>query len=175
MSHHKQPFDDTPSSFVLNCMDYKSFSKQGLALDFACGYGRHTHWLASEGFTVVSCDLAFDGLQTIKKDSENALCVCIDARASLPFDTPLFQLIVVVHYVQKGLLSILGKLLAPGGFLIYETFGGQGENWRFLPVAGELEDELAQDFSVLKKTVRLLGPENDQHLNIKLFAQKNYA
>jgi SAM-dependent methyltransferase len=175
MSHHKQPFDDTPSSFVLNCMDYKSFSKQGLALDFACGYGRHTHLLASEGFTVVSCDLAFDGLQAIKRYSPYGSCVCMNAHADLPFRDHSFNLVLITHYVQKGLLSRITKLISPGGFLIYETFGGQGENWRLLPVAGELEDELAPDFSVLKKTARFVGPEDDQHLNIKLFAQKNYA
>ncbi|MGZ8945729.1 MAG: class I SAM-dependent methyltransferase [Methylococcaceae bacterium] len=170
---HKQPKDHAPSSFVLDCLTNQIIG--GQVLDLACGYGRHTHLLKSKGYSVVSGDLSIDGLQVIKLDMENSFCVQLNASVDLPFLDNSFNLVVVVHYVHKGLLSRLSRLITPGGFLIYETYGGQGENWLSLPVQGELEDELVPNFSILKSRKSYVGPKDDQHVNLKLFARKNHA
>lgn len=172
-SKHKQPIDHTPSPFVLSCLTNQPVGIQ--ALDLACGYGRHTHILKSKGFSVVSGDLSISGLQVIKRDMENSFCVQLDACVDLPFLDNSFDLVIVVHYVHKGLLSRLARLISPGGFLIYETYGGQGENWRSLPIHGELEDELTPNFSIIKKRESYVGPKDDPHVNLKLLAKKNYA
>jgi SAM-dependent methyltransferase len=161
---HKQPIDHAPSSFALSCLS----NHGGQALDLACGYGRHTHMLKSQGFSVVSGDLSVDGLHVIK-----GCCVCLDASVDLPFRDHSFDLVLIVHYVHKGLLSRIARIISPGGFLIYETYGGQGENWRTLPVHGELEDELSPNFSIIKRREARVGPKDN--VNLKLFAKKNYA
>ncbi|MGZ5044130.1 MAG: hypothetical protein ACXV8P_04995 [Methylobacter sp.] len=84
-------------------------------------------------------------------------------------------MVLIVHYVNKGLLARIVRLISPGGFLIYETYGGQGENWRFLPGLGELENELASEFSIIKRKETYAGPKDSPHVNLKLFAQKKYA
>jgi SAM-dependent methyltransferase len=172
---HKQPLDHTPSSFALRCLAHKAITSDGHALDLACGYGRHTQVLRAKGFSVVSGDLSIDGLNVIKRDFLSNCCVCLDARAALPFRDHSFNLVLIVHYVHKGLLSRIPRLVSPGGFLVYETYGGQGENWRSLPVHGELEDELTQSFSLLTKIETYVGPKDSPHVNVKIFAEKLYA
>lgn len=170
---HKQPVDQTPSSFVLNCLHHKSIELGGKVLDLACGYGRHTHLLRSQGFSVISCDLDTDGLSNIKQYVTDSSCVCLDASKELPFLNNAFNLVVVIHYVDKGLLSRIARLISSGGFLIYETYGGQGENWLTLPLKGEIEDELGTQFSIIKLKEVYVGSELDPHVNTKLFARKN--
>jgi SAM-dependent methyltransferase len=171
-SRHKQPVDQAPSSFALNCLTHKSIESGGLALDLACGYGRHTHILRSQGFSVVSGDLSVDSLQVIKRGFTPSCCVCLDASVDLPFRNLSFNLVLIVHYVHKGLLSRIARLISPGGFLVYETYGGQGENWRFLPIQGELEGELTPDFSIIKRRETYVGTKDNPHVNLKLFAKK---
>lgn len=171
LTNHKQPIDHSTSGFVMRCLA-NSLVTGGLALDLACGYGRHTNILREKGFVVVSGDLVIDGLKMIKKEFHSDACVCLNARADLPFCDGSFDLILAVHYVDKGLLSRIARLLSPGGLLIYETYGGQGENWRFLPVQGELENELLPNFIIIKKVESLVGDTGNLHANIKIFAKK---
>jgi hypothetical protein len=97
----------------------------------------------------------------------------LDARAELPFTDRAFRLALIVHYVDKGLFARAARVIAPGGFLIYESYGGQGENWRSLPAHGEVENELSGEFSVIRKCTRPVGPKDGPRENVKLFARKN--
>ena len=171
LTNHKQPIDNSPSTFVVRCLSNSSVTG-GIALDLACGYGRHTNILREKDFWVVSGDLVVDGLQVIKKDFQSDACVCLNAKADLPFCDSSFDLILAVHYVDKGLLSRVARLLPPSGLLIYETYGGQGENWHFLPNQGEVENELFPNFTIIKKVESLLGDKDNLHANIKIFAKK---
>jgi len=170
---HKRPADDSPSPFVMACLAHKSLTASGLALDLACGYGRHTRKLGSMGFSAVSGDLSMDCLGVTRRGPAPAFCVCLDARAELPFTDSSFRLVLIVHYVDKGLLARAARVIAPGGFLIYESYGGQGENWRSLPAHGEVENELSGEFSVIRKCTRPVGPKDGPRENVKLFARKN--
>lgn len=171
LTNHKQPIDHSPSAFVVRCLAH-SLITGGVALDLACGYGRHTNVLREKGFLVVSGDLVVDGLKAIKKDFQSDTCVCLNARTDLPFCDASFDLILAVHYVDKGLLSRIVRLLSPDGLLIYETYGGQGKNWRFLPIQGELENELFLNFTIIKKIESLVGDKDNLHANMKIFAKK---
>jgi len=173
-ANHKQPLDNYPSSFALSCLANKAIASNGQALDLACGYGRHTHILRSKGFSVVSGDLSMDSLKTIKRDSLTSDCVCLDAHTDLPFRDHSFNLVIIIHFAHKMLLSRVTRLVSPGGFLVYETYGGQGGNWRFLPIKGELEGELGSSFSVITKREKSVGPKDNQYVSSKIFAQKNY-
>ncbi|POZ51281.1 class I SAM-dependent methyltransferase [Methylovulum psychrotolerans] len=64
---HKRPPDDSPSLFVMACLAYKSLTAFWLALDLACGYGRHTRKLSSMGFSAVSGDLSMDCLGVTRR------------------------------------------------------------------------------------------------------------
>jgi SAM-dependent methyltransferase len=169
LTNHKQPIDHSPSTFVVRCLAH-SLITGGVAL--ACGYGRHTNVLREKDFVVVSGDLVIDGLQIIKQEFQSDTCVCLNAKVDLPFCDGSFDLILVIHYVDKGLLSRIARLLSSDGLLIYETYGGQGNNWRFLPTQGELENELFPNFTIIKKVESLVGDKDNLHVNIKIFAKK---
>lgn len=144
-----------------------------MALDLACGFGRHTILLNSKGYTVVSGDLSMGRLQTIKDENSFSYCLCLDASRNLPFQDQSFNLVVIVHFVHECLLSNIQRLLVPGGFLIYETYGGQGDNWQSLPYPNDVDKELSANFTILTKKQRHVAPKDDPHVSLKIFAQKN--
>jgi hypothetical protein len=59
--------------------------------------------------------------------------------------------------------------------MVYETYGVQGENCRFLPIHDELEDELTPDFSFIKRREFYVGSKDIPHVNLKLLAKKIHA
>jgi SAM-dependent methyltransferase len=172
-SKDSKPTDQSPSSFVLSCVNnHKLQELDGMALDLACGFGRHTILLNSKGYTVVSGDLSMGRLHTIKDENSSSYCLCLDASKNLPFQDQSFNLVVIVHFVHECLLSNIQRLIVPGGFLIYETYGGQGDNWHSLSKPGDVENELSADFTILTKRQRYVGPKDDPHVSLKIFAQK---
>ena len=72
-----------------------------------------------------------------------------DVDAALPLKAAQLDLAVAVHCSIHDNLPAIGAALAPGGFLIYETFGGQGMNWLELPKAGHLKRKLGRGFKLL--------------------------
>jgi tellurite methyltransferase len=95
------------------------------ALDLAIGRGRHAFPLAAAGFQTFGVDNQLDVLlETVKRGRDHGFTLhawCADlTRPALPSDA--FQLIVVTRYLQRDLCPTLIDALAPGGFLLYETF-----------------------------------------------------
>jgi SAM-dependent methyltransferase len=129
------------------------------------GEGRHALLLAAEGFTVTGADRDAEAVARVRA-AARARGLSIDARA-LDLETeglsPLlegrgpveeerastapFMLIVNVNYLQRSLLPALKKALAPGGWILFETFtrahpqvsrAGRPANPAFLLRPGEL-------------------------------------
>ena len=170
---HKQPFSNEPSPFVLSCIKSRHIKNYGNALDLACGYGRHTYLLNTHGYSVISGDISIDGLRVIKQETpQEACCINLDATKNLPFKDNTFDLVLAVHYVDDGLLTRMASLIKLDGYLIYETYGGQGENWRTLPKKGEVADVLSSQFTILKLRESFVGPKLNQHVSVKVFARK---
>lgn len=169
----RKPTDQSPSSFVFNCLNNQKLQRSnGMALDLACGFGRQTILLNSKGYTVVSGDLSMQRLLTIQDENSSSYCLCLDASINLPFQDHSFNVVVIVHFVHDCLLSNIQRIIKPGGFLIYETYGGQGDNWRSLSKPGEVDNELSAYFTILTKRQCHVGPKDDQHVSLKIFAQK---
>jgi SAM-dependent methyltransferase len=116
--------------------------RDGRALDLACGSGRHVRHLAALGMQVTAVDRdaqALAGLgdcaRTIVADLEHG---------PWPLAGAQFELVLVTNYLWRPLLPRITALLAPGGWLIYETFAigqqsiGRPANPDFLLQPGEL-------------------------------------
>ena len=174
MIKDKKPIDYSPSSFVLNCFNNKKFliQKKGFALDLACGFGRHTIVLNTKGYTVISGDLSIGRLQAIKYETKYSYCLCLDATRNLPFQDRSFYLVVIIHFVDEYLLSNIQRIIEPKGFLIYEAYGGQGNNWKSLPRIGEVDRELSENFDILIKRQRVVGPKDEPRVSLKVLAQR---
>ena len=113
------------------------------ALDIACGMGRNSKFLATEGFQVDALDIsqiAIEKLQNI----ENITAQEVD------FDTYTlkensYDLIVCTYYLNRSLFSQIEKALKEDGIFIFQTFMHHADNTKspsnksFLLEEGELE------------------------------------
>jgi len=95
------------------------------ALDVAMGRGRHAFLLAAAGFRTLAVDSRFDViLETVRRAHDRGFDLhawCADlTRPALP--SGRFDLVIVTRYLQRDLCPSLIDTIAPGGFLLYETF-----------------------------------------------------
>jgi SAM-dependent methyltransferase len=117
----------------------------GAVLDVAAGHGRHARALAALGFRVTAADLDVTGLLDLKTPESGVAVVEADLEgAPWPFAEGQFAGIVVTNYLHRPHFPHLVASLAPGGVLIFETFGrgneafGRPRNPDFLLAPGEL-------------------------------------
>jgi SAM-dependent methyltransferase len=165
------------SSFVSRCLEGMLRPFSGLALDIPSGRGRHSIELASAGFHVVSADIDVAALRdaATASNGSDVNLVQVDAQRAIPFRSAAFSLVIVVDYVHRGLLSEVARVLAPGGYLIYQTFGSHGENWRELPQRGETLPELGIDFEIVNASERTAGRPELNRVSVNLLAVKRPA
>jgi SAM-dependent methyltransferase len=115
-------------------------------LDVACGAGRHARLFAARGHPVTAVDRdtaageLLAGLAGVRFE-------CDDLETGLwSTGGRRFGAVVVTNYLHRPLLPALLDALAPGGFLLYETFAagnerfGRPSNPDFLLRPGELLD-----------------------------------
>ncbi len=111
-------------------------------LDVACGSGRHVRWLAEQGLRVTGVDRDAAALAGLSNLAE----VLVSDIEAGPWPVPgrQFDAVVVTNYLWRPLLPTLVEAVAPGGLLIYETFGagharfGRPSRPDFLLQPGEL-------------------------------------
>jgi len=112
---------------------------KGRVLDVACGSGRHSRYLLSQGYKVTAVDRdpqAIDSVRFLQADLEDG--------SPWPLPGERFEGIVVTNYLHRPLFPQLMESLAPGGVLLYETFMlgneryGKPSNPAFLLRPGEL-------------------------------------
>jgi SAM-dependent methyltransferase len=137
-----------PSAWLLDHLD--RLTPGGRILDVACGRGRHALHLARQGFRVDAVDRDADAIAELREvaasEQLTLSCRVLDLESEPPpsLGHHLFDGIVVFRYLHRPLFPALIAALAPGGFLIYETFTtaqalrGRPTNPRFLLEPGEL-------------------------------------
>lgn len=115
---------DRPAEWL---MQHRRLLPPGRALDLACGRGRHTIYLAREGYQVEAWDRDAEVLSALS-DRAKALdlstvttrLVDLERRPEIP--PASFDLIIVFYYLQRDLMPQIVRALKPGGVLVYETF-----------------------------------------------------
>ena len=136
-------------------------------LDIACGSGRHMKWLANLGHQVTGIDRSPEALleaasygATVLADIENGPWPLMNGR-----NVQQFQALVVTNYLWRPLFPVMAESVAPGGFLIYETFSagqetvGRPSRAEFLLQPGELL-QVCSDFRIVAYEEGVLtGPE----------------
>ena len=155
----------------------------GPILDLACGGGRNSLLLASLGSTVVGVDINFEKLRLLRSQAEagandakaagKLLLLCSElADSAWPFRDSIFAAVIVVHFLAPALIERINKVLKPSGYLILETIGGHGENYRQLPGRGVLSAQLKTGFDVIEYEERGVGPPDADAVAVKLLARK---
>ena len=97
------------------------FPNAGVALDLACGLGRHALWLASRHWRVSGIDVSD---VAIGKFSQAALGLnvkidlFIGDAAEYKFEPTRFDLVVLFYHLDRSLFPKMVSALKPGGLLI---------------------------------------------------------
>jgi len=172
--------DGSPSPFVLNCFNSVRNVPSNLAADVACGYGRHAIFLASLGYNVACIDRDEDAILAISGSTRNAngevsghtFAVRADLSLGVPLKTACLGLLIAVHYPMLDLVPNFEALLMPGGYIILETFGGQGGNWRQLPKAGYIRTQLQFGFELIRYAERRVRPAGANAVSVRGFARR---
>lgn len=116
----KPLFQQPPSAWV--CRWAGLIAPGGRVLDLACGMGRHAVHLAGLGLRVTALDVDLE-LSAPVRDTSGVAWLAHDLEADAwPFESGVWQGIVVSNYLHRPLFPHLLAGLAPGGVLIYTTF-----------------------------------------------------
>lgn len=111
-------------------------------LDVACGHGRHMRHLAGLGHPVAGIDRDPAAIEAVGPLGRAVLADIENGPWPLPGQR--FGGVVVTNYLWRPLLPAIVASVAPGGVLIYETFGiehaqvGRPSRPDFLLQPGEL-------------------------------------
>ena len=102
----------------------------GAVLDVACGGGRHTRWFRARGHRVIALDRDLSGVGDLAGDPGVELVQFdLEAGVPLPVGSGSCAAVVVTNYLWRPLFDEFVGALAPGGWLIYETFAEGNERY----------------------------------------------
>jgi SAM-dependent methyltransferase len=111
---------------ALDASHAPSGGKSRRAVDVACGAGRDAVHLALQGYLVDAIDILPDALQRVADLAVRNGChvqtICQDLHRQPTLAAGAYDLIVVVRFLHRPLLAALRRALAPGGWIVYETF-----------------------------------------------------
>ena len=135
-----------PSPFLEQVIDA---IPRGRALDLAAGAGREAVFLALNGFAVEAWDHDRDVLERARALAARhgvAIATAVRNLERRAPDLPVggHDLVTVFRFLHRPLLPHVARAVAPGGFLVYETFRRGQERYgrprppRFLLDPGEL-------------------------------------
>jgi tellurite methyltransferase len=100
--------------------------KKRRAMDVACGSGRDAVFLALQGYDVLAIDLLPDALDRAadlaRRNNVAVMTHAMDVEAGPALPPGSFDLVTVFRFLYRPLFPLLRNAVAPGGFLVYETF-----------------------------------------------------
>ena len=138
--YQDNPMPDEPIKLI---SDFSDLATGKQALDIACGMGRHSKYLASQGFEVDALDISSVAIAELQNiPSINAKEVDFDTY-TLPKEQ--YDLIVCTYFLERKLFPQMIEALKPEGIILMETFLHDPANERkasnpaFLLNKGELK------------------------------------
>ena len=156
--------ENSVSPFARQCLSRIALPKRARVLDVPCGFGRHSVWLTRMGHAITAVDVEPTRVDAAEKalselpGKHSYRCIPADAEKPLPLEPGTLDLAIVIHYYAANIFETVAEVLKPGGVLIFETFGAQGNNWRSLPETGLAEKLLRSQFDALDIHERSCGP-----------------
>jgi len=129
------------SAFVLQCLsDLRPvLGSRPAALDVAMGTGRHTVVLAEFGFRVFGVDRDYERVRQARRRLEEPYrpAFWVSDLESCPVPEGRFDVVLCTRYLQRTLWPRLERAVAPGGFVLYETFTLEQRRYDWGPRSAE--------------------------------------
>ncbi|HKA14959.1 MAG TPA: methyltransferase domain-containing protein [Myxococcota bacterium] len=142
---------DPSRHVVAHLAELREGAALGPVVDLACGRGRNALAIAAQGIPVLGVDRNTEFLLELCRAAHaQSLAICavradLEGAPAPPLAEGRCGALVVCRYLHRPLAPVLEALLAPGGWLLYETFtihqrdlGYGPENPAFLLDPGEL-------------------------------------
>jgi len=111
-----------PSPFLVEAV---AGMPAGRALVVAMGDGRNAAHLARQGFSVDGIDVSFEGarraLARVRAAGGKLGAVVADLD-EFPLPAGRYDLVAVLHFLDRRLFRALARAVRPGGRVVYETF-----------------------------------------------------
>lgn len=155
-NHHSKVLWQPASIVKYFVEQFNNLNPSRRALDIACGAGRDAVYLAMQGWQVQALDYSAEAINKLRQLALHNHVSVMAHEVDLEQDDSVldqfsdgYDLILVVRYLHRPLLSQLQKKLNPGGYLVYQTFSdgcqafGKPKNPRFILQ----KDELARQYS----------------------------
>jgi SAM-dependent methyltransferase len=98
-----------------------SFASPGVALDLACGLGRHALWLANRSWRVCGVDLSEVAIGKLNQAAHRLnvnLDLLVGDASEYKFGPARFDLIVLFYHTDRNLFPKLVSALTPSGLLV---------------------------------------------------------
>ncbi len=160
----------------------KLFKKKGIKriLDLGCGSGRHTVYLAKNGFDVYGFDIAPVGINLAKKwlkqEKLKAKFRIGSVFGKLPYKDNFFDALISTQVINHAEISDIRKLikemervLKPKGLIFITVMQKTGlkewkqKNWKINSIREEVS--LGDDgISVMKNKYKIIGPQTYVYL-----------
>lgn len=142
-----------PDEPIILVQQYANSARGNMALDIACGMGRHSKYLASLGFEVDALDISSVAIEQLKGiENINAMEVDFDD-FTLPENK--YHIIVCTYFLERKLFDQMVAALKPNGIILFETFLYHEDNERapsnpdFMLKAGELEKHFSKTCEII--------------------------
>jgi len=101
------------------------FPSGGDALDVAGGVGRHSIWMAQQGWKVRLMDISEVGVAQAKENAgeyRDRIDFEVGDLTSIELKPASFDLVMVFFYLERTIFSKLMDAIRPGGLLAYKTY-----------------------------------------------------
>ena len=141
--NEKYQDNQIPNEPIKLVKEYAKLATGKKALDIACGMGRHSKYLVSQGFEVDALDVSSVAIASLQNIFHiHAKEVDFDTY-TLP--TEKYDLIVCTYFLERRLFPQMIAALNPNGIILMETFLHDEKNERqpsnpaFMLNEGELE------------------------------------
>ena len=115
------------SNWVKYCLEIIP-NKKGIALDLACGKGRHSMHLSNYGYRVLAVDINQQSLNCFNNKLITKKNKDIEDLKNWPLEKEKFDIIVVTNFLNRNIFPSIIKSINKNGYLIYETFSEGHQN-----------------------------------------------
>jgi len=142
-----------PREVIPVIKEFSPLASGNKALDIACGMGRHSRFLAQNGFEVEALDISEIAIESLKNEA-NIVAKVVDFDEHILVENH-YDLIVCTYFLERKLFPQIQKALKKGGILIFETFMHHEKNTKvpsnkaFLLDEGELQKSFSEGFETI--------------------------